>query len=377
MSKNAIRISELVAVLILYEIGSTTLYLQGATALQDAWAAMMIGACGGFLLLLMYLWIFRLDPRRDLFELCVHYLGKIPGSFIGLLFVGYFAYEASRVTRDLSELTALTLLDRTPLFAIALMTMLVSYIVLKNGPKSVFLLTLMLLPIVAAGYIILLLLLLFSGRTQLEYMFPVLENGLMPVLKIAIPNSITFPFGQVVSLLVFFKLLDANRKQLNKTVMLTYGIVALILILVNQLNIVVLGPKLAAIFTYPLLEVVRLINIVRVFERLDVIFVLILFMGLGIKSVIFYTGAAIGFCRITSLKYKAAAVLSGIIIFAFSLFPGSFTEYIWIGLNFTVVWIWPIFQFVLPLLLLLMMLIRKKKRQQQPEDAVPAEAERA
>ncbi|MFB5675770.1 endospore germination permease [Paenibacillus terreus] len=377
MSKNAIRISELVAVLILYEIGSTTLYLQGAKALQDAWAVMMIGACGGFLLLLMYLWIFRLDPRRDLFELCIHYLGKIAGGFIGLLFVGYFAYEASRVTRDLAELTALTLLDRTPLVAIVLMTLLVSYNDVRYGPKSVFLITLTLLPIVAAGYIILLLLLSFSGRIQLEYIFPVLENGLLPVFNIAFPTSITFPFGQVVILLVFFRLLDANRKQINKAVMLTYGIVALILILLNQLNIVVLGPKLAAMFTYPLLEVVRLINIVRVFERLDVIFVLILFMGLGTKIVIFYTGAAIGFCRITGLKYKASVVLSGIIIFACSLFPANFTEYIWIGLNFTVIWVWPIFQFVLPLLLLLMMLIRKKKRQQQPEDAVPAAAERA
>lgn len=377
MNKNAIRISELVAALVLFEVGSTTLYLLGAKARQDAWLTMVIGACGGFLLLLMYLWIFRLDSRRDLYELCTHYLGKIPGGAVGLLFAGYFTYEASRVVRDLSELTTITLLDRTPIAVISLITTVVVSNTVRYGPKNIFVIAVVLLPVTAVGYAFLTMAAIASGNFHLEYMEPILENGFLPVWKTAFPSSITFPFGQVVVFLVFFKLLPVSRKKLNKVVVMTYGVVALILIVLNEMNIWVLGPKLAPMFTYPLLEVVRLVQIARVLERLDALFALVLFLGLGTKIVIFFSGAAIGLSRVTNLKYKAGVVILGVIIYVITLTPPTYTEYIWTGLNFLVVWVWPVFQFALPLLLLLIMLIRKKKRQQQPDETTPAAAERA
>jgi spore germination protein KB len=377
MSKNAIRISELVASFALFEIGSTTLFLMGAQAKQDAWLAMLIGACGGFVLLLMYLWIFRLDSRRDLFELCLHYLGKLPGSVMGLLFTSYFAYEASRNARDLAELTSITLLDRTPLFVILLVPVLLAVNSARYGPKNVFLAFLSLLSVIVLGYGLLVLTIPLTGNVHPEYILPMLENGLLPVWKAAFPEIISFPFGQIVLFLVFFKLLHTDRKKLNKAVVLTYGIVALFLIAMNQLIILVLGPKLAELFTYPLLQVVRLIQVARVFERLDPLFLFVLYVGLGTKIHLFLMGASIGLYRITVLKYRAATVILGLIIYGLTFLNPVYTEFIWIGLHVTVTWIWPVFQFVLPALLLITMLIRKKKRQQQPDEASLSKTEKA
>ena len=68
---------------------------------------------------------------------------------------------------------------------------------------------------------------------------------------------------------------------------ITYIITAICLILINQVNILVLGPTLAASSTLPLPQVVQLIEIADVFERIDVLFVLILFLGLGAKMTAF------------------------------------------------------------------------------------------
>lgn len=76
MSKTVNSVSGLVIAFSLFQVGSTTLFLLGATAKQDAWLSMMIGALGGFALLMLYLFIHKLDPQRDLYELLRHYWGS-------------------------------------------------------------------------------------------------------------------------------------------------------------------------------------------------------------------------------------------------------------------------------------------------------------
>ncbi|MGG4186075.1 GerAB/ArcD/ProY family transporter [Paenibacillus polymyxa] len=58
--------------------------------------------------------------------------------------------------------------------------------------------------------------------------------------------------------------------------------------------IFVLGSKIAASSTLPLLETVQLIELAEVFERMDALFTLLLFLGLIIKMVAFFNGAVIG-----------------------------------------------------------------------------------
>lgn len=85
-----------------------------------------------------------------------------------------------------------------------------------------------------------------------------------------------------------------DEKKLRRSILVTYGLTALFLILVNQINVLVLGPKLAETLTFPLLQVVQQIELVEVFERMDILFVLVLFIGLGTKLVLFYIGAVAG-----------------------------------------------------------------------------------
>lgn len=361
MKKATTGLSQLAFTLAAFEIGSTTLFLLGAKAKQDAWLAMLIGAAGGFLLLLLYLGIVRLDSQNDLFELCKKYMGKWLGSVVALAFVFYFTYEASRNLRDIGDLATLTLLNQTPEAFVTLLALLVMADSIHLGPRAWFLTVTVLFYLIVLGYVMLLFIISFTGLAHLQFMLPVLENGLKPVWEAAVPEIISFPFGQTVLFLVFFKWVSQPRK-LNRSVMFTYWLTAIFLTGVNQLCILVLGPELASNTVYPLFEVTQLTKVEKIIERADPLFVMILFLGIGIKSSAFFIGAVIGMSRITLIKYKVWVIVVGAAIYLLTFLSPTFTGFLWIGLHVALEKIWPIFQIALPLLLFFTLLIRKNKR---------------
>ncbi|MFG1732728.1 endospore germination permease [Paenibacillus sp. 843] len=357
--KQSIRVTELVCYLALFEVGSTTLFFLGAEAKRDAWLAMALAACIGLLLLSMYLMIHRTDPDLDLYDLCKRYFGKVIGYAANFAFAAYFTYEASRNLRDLGELTVLTLLNRTPLAFIMLVAIIVIASTVMYGPRVVFLVSSGLLPIVVLSYIIIYSLLISTGLIKTEMMLPVLEHGFKPVLSAAIPELVSFPFGQTLLFLVFFPLVKKKGK-LRKGVMITYIITVICLVMINQVNILVLGPTLAARSTLPLLQVVQLIEIADVFERIDVLFVLVLFLGLGAKMTAFYMGAVVGLTKLTGIPYKICTVLLGVCLYILSFLSPNYPHHLWLGIKVVVTYVTPIFQVALPLMLLFTIWIRQK-----------------
>lgn len=357
--KQSIRVTELVSYLALFEVGSTTLFFLGAEAKRDAWLAMALAACAGLLLLTMYLIIHRTNPELDLYELCRRYFGKVIGFAASFAFAAYFTYEASRNLRDLGELTVLTLLNRTPLAFIMLVAIIVIASTVMYGPRVVFLVSGGLLPIILLSYATIYTLLLSTGLIKGEMLLPILEHGFKPVLTAAIPELVSFPFGQTLLFLVFFPLVKKKEK-LRRGVVITYIITAICLVAINQVNILVLGPTLAANSTLPLLQVVQLIEIAEVFERIDVLFVLVLFLGLGAKMTAFYMGAVIGITKITGVPYKIVTVLLAVCLYILSFLSPNYPHHIWLGVKFVVTYITSVFQVALPFMLLLTIWIRNK-----------------
>lgn len=361
MRQNTVRISELIICMSLFEVGSTTLFLMGAEAKQDAWLVMLIGALAGLLLLKLHLAIHHQDPELDLFMLCRRYIGKYMGTIINLLFVMYFMYEASRNLRDLGEVTVMTLLRQTPLWIIILITIMIVSNTVRYGYKTLFLFCLFLFPFFILGYAIISILIPATGLFHLENSLPVLEEGWKPIFKAAIPELISFPFGQTVLFLVFYPLAHKGRN-LTKPVFFAYIVTALALTFINQLNIFVLGPKIAAESTLPLLESVQLIELADVFERMDALFTLLLFLGLIIKMSLFFNGAVIGLEKITGVGFKKWVLPLAALIYGLSFLSPTYTHHMVIGRKFVLNSWFPIFQIILPLLLFMVIVIKKRKQ---------------
>ncbi|WP_237086990.1 GerAB/ArcD/ProY family transporter [Paenibacillus ihbetae] len=362
--KQSIRVTDLVCFLAVFEVGSTTLFFLGAEAKRDAWIAMGIAALIGLFLLAMYLLIYRSNPQLDLYGLCRQHFGKVIGTAVNLSFVGYFAYEASRNLRDLGELTILTLLDRTPLLFIMLTAIIVVANTVRYGPKVVIWMCAGFLPIIILSYLTIYTLLVSSGLVRFELMLPVLEEGFRPVWTAAVPEIVSFPFGQTLLFLLFFPLVQ-KRDKIGMGVVISYTITAICLIMINQINILVLGPTQAANSTLPLLQVVQLIEIAEAFERFDVLFVFVLVLGLGTKMAAFFMGAVMGLHKITGLSYPMWTVITAACIFALAFISPNYPHHIWLGIKVVVTYVTPIFQIILPLILLLAIWIRSKWAKQR------------
>lgn len=62
--------SQLATLIIMFQIGSSPLFLLGKEAGTDTWIATLIAMTVGLLLLLLTFLIHRLEPEKDLIEIC-------------------------------------------------------------------------------------------------------------------------------------------------------------------------------------------------------------------------------------------------------------------------------------------------------------------
>lgn len=360
---------QLFVMIVLFEIGSTPLFALGSSAKQDSWLAMLAAAVAGFFLLLLFIAIQRRAPDQDLMGLLKLCFGKWIGTCIGVSFAIYFAYESMRNVRDFGEISNLTLLSTTPKYVTMFIILLLAFYAIIMGVDTLFRVTEALLPMVVISYSFLILLISIAGLIHLDNVLPVLENGLIPVLKTAFPDIVSFPFGQTI---IFFMIwhLFPDQFKLRKISLLSYTTVSLFLVAMNVLNVTVLGTTLVANSTLPFLQTVQLIEVGDVLERLDVMVTLLLFLGLFVKMTTFYWGAVYALTHLFPvIKKRYWLILIGTLIFITAFLEPNYTIHVWLGLTFSVK-LYPLFQVVIPIVMFIAMLVRKISVKNEKEPAL-------
>ncbi|KRE40357.1 GerAB/ArcD/ProY family transporter [Paenibacillus sp. Soil724D2] len=352
---------QLAVTIILFEIGSTPLFALGSGAKQDSWLAMLFAAAAGLLLLFMFLYIQRIAPEECLIGLLKLCFGNKIGTVIGGCFALYFAYESMRNLRDFGEITNLTLLSSTPQYVTMLIIALLATYAVAMGIETFSRVNEALLPLISLSYGALILLILISGILHKDNLLPILDNGLRPVIKAAFPDILSFPFGQMVLFFMIWHLMSEKQK-IKRISILSYLSVAAFLILMNILNLMVLGTTIVANSTLPFLQAVQLIQVGDILERLDVMVTLLLFLGLFVKMTAFYWGAVYACTQLSrSTSRRLWVFYVGFIIFITSFIEPNYTYHVWLGLNVSVKF-FPVFQVVIPLLMFLAVLFRKHRR---------------
>ncbi|WP_248924567.1 GerAB/ArcD/ProY family transporter [Paenibacillus hamazuiensis] len=351
---------QIAAMVVLFEIGSTPLFELGIKAEQDAWLAMLAAAIAGFLLTWVFLFIQKQDPVRNLAEMLESVCGRFLGKMLTVGYALYFAYEAMRNVRDFGELTTLTMLTLTPKSLIMGIVVILSVYAAVSGIEVLFRVGETFFLLFAGSYAVMFVLLLSGGLPEPDRLKPVLHGGIMPVLRAAFPDILSFPFGQTVVFLMFWSAVR-HREKLHKHVLAAYAGVAVLLVSFNALNMAVLGPELAKVSTIPLLASVQLIQIKEVLERLDLLVTIILFLGLFFKITCFLLGGALCIKQAVRCSAGKAIVFTGAVVYITSFLEPNYTYHIWLGLEYSVK-IFPLFQVVLPAILLAAMLWKNRRR---------------
>ncbi|MFB5195778.1 GerAB/ArcD/ProY family transporter [Neobacillus sp. KR4-4] len=367
MEKAKISTTQLFVLVVLFEMGSAILVGIAAGAKQDAWIAVLMGLIGGLMVFYVYYRLFVYYPDLPLTSYLQEIIGKWFGRLIGVLYVVYFLYCASRVLRDFGELLSSTIYNSTPLFVINSLMILTIIYAIHKGFEVISRVGEIFFAVVYVTAILGMLLIVFSGLIHLENLKPILENGMKPVIKTFLTQTITFPFGEMV---VFTMLLPFLRdKKKAKIVCLSGMILSGINITITVIvNISVLGVALFHRSTFPLLTTVGRIQIADFIERLDVLFMLYLIIGGFFKIAIYFYAAVAGAADIFRIpnQRKIGFPLGLIVLFASVTIASNYAEHIKEGLILVPLYLhWP-FQIIIPSSLLIIAFFRNKKKKKSP-----------
>ncbi|MDD1516030.1 GerAB/ArcD/ProY family transporter [Priestia megaterium] len=360
MEKAKISATQLFILMVLFELGTSLLLPVAMEAKQDAWLAILLGMLGSLVLFVIYSYYPDLLPTEYMQKI----LGKAIGSVLAFLYISYFIYDVARVLRDIGEMLLTFSYSDTPLFiANALLILVIIYTVQKGievVARSGELFFIFMYVLAVTGF----LLIVCSGLIDFKNLQPVLEDGILPVLKVVFIQTLYFPFGEAIVFTMILPYLN-NPKKAKVTMLCATGLSGINLTLTMLINISVLGVDLTARSQFPLLSTVQSIQVADFSERLDVFFMLALVIGGFSKiSVLFYASMI---ATATLFKIKSPSRLSypiGLIVLFMSLMISrNFQEHLHEGIGVEMFFLQIPFLAITPVLLFLVAFFKNRKQQ--------------
>ncbi|MBZ6488498.1 GerAB/ArcD/ProY family transporter (plasmid) [Priestia aryabhattai] len=364
MEKAKISASQLFILMVLFELGSSLLVPIAIDVKQDAWLAILLGMAGSFVLFLVYYKLHSYYPDLLPTEYMQKILGKVMGTVLAFVYILYFVYDASRVLRDFGEMLLTFAYPDTPLFTANALLMLVIIYTIRKGVEVVArsgeLLFIFMYILAIMGFI----LIVCSGLIDFKNLKPVLEEGILPVLKVSLTQTIYFPFAEAIVFTMILPYLK-NKKKAKATMLCATGLSGINLTITMLINISVLGVDLTERSQFPLLSTVQSIQVADFLERLDVFFMLGLIIGGFIKISVLLYAAVIGTANLFKIKSPShlAYPLGFVILFMASTIASNFQEHLHEGLKVEMFILHMPILAVIPLLLLLVAFLKNRKKQ--------------
>ncbi|MWC31297.1 GerAB/ArcD/ProY family transporter [Paenibacillus sp. MMS18-CY102] len=351
---------QLFALIVLFVFGTSIAINYGLSAKKDAWLAILLGTIHGCVLYTMYSYMSRQYPGMPLTRYARMIVGKGVGWLIGLLFVLYFIYDAARDVRDAGELLHISFYHQTPLIVLNVVMVATAGYVLYLGIEvlarigEIFILIIFALG--AIGNV----LVYFSGIVDLNQLLPVLENGWKPIFDTAYPDTIIFPFGELVCICTVFPYLRQPNKQ-TRIGLYAILLAGLLLSYTIALDIAVLGADIAGRSVFALLTMISKVEVAEFLQRLDPVALFTLIIVDFFKVSLLYYGAVIGAADLFRFQtHKALVFPVGIVILLLSMFIASnMNEHLWEG-QLSIAKFQVFITVALPLLLFIVLIVRKR-----------------
>jgi spore germination protein KB len=362
---------QLFVLIVLFEMGTSLVISLGIQAKQDAWLAILLGSILGLGLFYVYYRLYLFYPDLILTDYLPEIYGKFLGRIFGILYIVYFLYLSSRVLRDFGELLLAFAYPETPLFIIdALMVLAIVYGVNKGievlaRTGEIFFIGLYLLAV--AGFV----LVIISGLVDVNHLKPMLEYGIMPVIKVALTQTMYVPFGEAIVFSMILPYLN-NRKKVKVICFSSIALSGINLALAMAVNVSVLGADVTERSPFPLLSTIQEIKVASFLERLDVFFMLALIIGSFFKISLYFYATIEGVSSVFKISDRKKMVYPlGVLLLLFSLaIANDFTEHIKEGLFLVPIYLHLPLQVGLPILSLVIAYIKNRKKTAQKRQMI-------
>ncbi|MCV9885712.1 GerAB/ArcD/ProY family transporter [Metabacillus halosaccharovorans] len=361
---NTVKIStfQVFSMITLFLLGSTIVVGLGLEVEENAWILNIFSTTVGIGIFFLYTSILKKNDWSEFHVLLEKGFGKFLGKFLLLLYSIYFIYISSRVITDFSYFISQTLFYQIKNWVISIVFIMVVCYACLQGLEAIARASEILFFITMILVVILLIIADISEVISWENIRPFFDKEDFKLSSLF--TRITFPYGELIVFTFLFPHLK-NKKTLLKRGWAAILLAGFILLIISETIIAILGAKVAAIFTFPLLKAIEMIEFIDIIQHIEIISVFSFFIVGFVKVAIFSIVGTKGFSLLLPKKIKAHLIvyLVGVITFLLStLMDRNLPEHLFIGLKIIPIYLHLPFQFVIPIILFVTLLVKKKLR---------------
>ena len=269
-------------------------------AREDAWMAAVVTVVVNLAMVLFYIRIARLFPGQSLFEIHRSAFGQWVGNAISFLYLFYFLLLCGTLLGNLGFFFTSELMPETPFQAVELLLLMASVMCARLGVVILARVVELMLPWILFFALVLILTLL--PQVEWQYIFPMWEDGVVPILKSGWRSSM---FQELVVMLVFLPMVQ-DVKKAEKGFLLGTLAGGALLVTVVLLSVLILGIEQSANSTFPAFMLAKTINIGGFLQRVEVMLITLWVLTFFIKTSLMFFGILTGMQNIFGLQsYRA------------------------------------------------------------------------
>ena len=254
-----------IAILLMFNVGSSAVVGVVSGVGQDSWIALLMGTLFAVPVMWMNSRIISLNPGEGFFEAVERLLGKVIGKLAIALLSWFALHLCSLVLRYFSEFIQITYLLETPQLPVLIIMAMVGYMLAKHGGMALGKWSLAITPIVL-GLVVMTVLLSFNIYKP-EHFLPILEHPVSEITQNAF-QVFSLPLAETV---LFLGIADFVRPSDNPQKIYLSGLLlsSLVFLVIIARNLMVLGPAVIAVEHYPSYTAARIISIGSFLSRIE------------------------------------------------------------------------------------------------------------
>jgi spore germination protein KB len=356
LEKGKISSTQLIFLIISYNVAISVIITVGAEAKQDAWLAVLLGTLISIGLAWFYLALANRFPGKTLIAIHDIVWGPFWGKLYSIIFLIFFLHENSLLDGAFIYFQKEFLLN-TPALILAFLGVGLAVLLASRGLEVLARCNQLIVIFCSTNWIILFFMIL--PEIRLSNFQPVLQTPFSLLVRTTL-RCVAFNFSTGYIFLMVFPYVSDNHK-IFATIIKGGAISALILLMGIVMTTGVLGPA-TNYFVYPALSATRLINIGELFSRMEIFTGVVFWIGcFALVSLQLYS-LIMASSELLQLKSFTLALPLGILVALLSTHnflsindQTFFAEKVYIWEAFP-------FQYIFPALLYLTAVIRKLPR---------------
>lgn len=284
---------------------------------NDAYIAAIIGIIASILPLTMLIFINKNSKGLDIIDLNINLLGKFFGNILNIVLNVTYFFITVVIFYNITEFLSIYYLPDTSIIYIQLMLLVVitfasgkNMVVISKISQLVFIINMIFFLTCQLG--------IFEGF-NLERIYPVMQNGINPVVKGSLMYFLlaAFPIF-LVTIIPSYKL--EYDKNSTKKISIFYFLAHLVLLVIIFTTILTLGKELILIYRYPEYYGLKTFSLFKILERLEntlslqFIFTMFIFIVMCFKFITISVGKIVKLKNIDKIFPYVLSILLVILV---------------------------------------------------------------